>query len=746
MQMIIIKNQTSIKHYPLRRIDRSALTSMQATIEANPGTFHPKFGYRTLFGMLECYLDVVSQNLSIEVLWDHEGDALFAGFVGALRSESFVGNLSTCARNNYASVFLKLLTKLRSCPLDIHLFNKNFCELLWEKVIKKNSTFEYWHGWHATDSKSYTINLHLVWEILGSKFCNETHVALKNYWRGRDNSINNSISFFNIFFKYISDNYKSINPEYFKDNSHLENLINDFCKYYFTDSLEKDLDIDVCRKRWNDWRHVVIYALIKQNIWPNIKFPHAGNAYKNGDTTWIYTNENGVVIKSKFLIQLPTEINNDSELEQIIKDINESVNLVVNICEEKVNSFRKIITNLENNNNGIDSLANGRFIGNQIHISDNNLIKTFKIHGMEIFQKERNFRGIKNKSTNEAAEILAIPTSGSLSPFIYLLINEHQEITSSFLNSLTLYDENNTLSCLRKTDEGYYLVSEKRRKGPNLAEQKILLNESSTRIVNDIIRITTPIREWMKKNNKKNWNKLLLDCSKGLSSPDQTPVLPPNHKNFSMELETLNKNLSLFPQEKINNIIKKISFTSFRATKALSEYLKDFNDLELSIRLGHTHFRPELLKSYLPESLNNYFRSRSIKTTQTLIVAQAMKGHELILTATNFPSLSKLQDFLKTNNLSNLDEINSINLATKSNKKLLINIEQDLLNQLAALVYASNLPKISIHQDLRQWINFGKLLIEEAKRQNHNTTLQSKIKLAEDNAKNPEILKLISIQ
>ena len=123
-----------------------------------------------------------------------------------------------------------------------------------------------------------------------------------------------------------------------------------------------------------------------------------------------------------------------------------------------------------------------------------------------------------------------------------------------------------------------------------------------------------------------------------------------------MELETLNKNLSLFPQEKINNIIKKISFTSFRATKALSEYLKDFNDLELSIRLGHTHFRPELLKSYLPESLNNYFRSRSIKTTQTLIVAQAMKGHELILTATNFPSLSKLQDFLKTNNHQNRTE------------------------------------------------------------------------------------------
>lgn len=741
--MTIVNICSSVKFYPLTRIRAGALALLEQTVAGDAARFPPKLGYKTLFGLLECYLDVRSKEVTAKTLRSSKSDTLFAGFVGALRSADFVA-LGTCARAIYVSTFRRLLITLQCKHSNGLLIDNEKCDAIWNAAELNAVAATYWQGWRANSQSGHSLHLHWVWRILGEESCTGTHEALQTHWAGRSNSVSNSASLFNQFFHFIATLEPKPPTDTFTDQTQLNTIIRKFCRYYFERADRINLDISVARKRWNDWKNVVENALFQSRTWERVEIPYAGPS-KDGASNWITQAPDGQIVKVKFLVRIPLEITDEAAIQSLTQEIHNSVETVVNWCTHLTAETLANHSHLQTlAKSGTDLLEEGRIVGNDRNVCTRDLAATFLKHGISLFQPKANFIGVKNFTAAEAARTLAIPVWTTLDPFLYLLINEHQKITPSFLNSIEVCDENQNEKCFRRADSGYLLVGYKGRRGPILAEQTIELNEKSLALVRNLISLTTPLRDWMRINGIEGWNRLLLSCSKGLSKPGVTAAETRNTSPYTREKQKLS--ISPFYKGDTKNIdafSHKLSLTSFRATKALSLYFKDGDEIALAERLGHKRYSSDLMDYYLPKAFRNYMKARTILVTQTLMVAQAMKDSPLRLEATGFTTTEQLGAFLANHKLRDLEVPSSKTDIQHRHNRILINIDPKLLSQLAALEVASTRTDFKIKQDLVEWVEFSKMLFAEAKRQRHDSRLQAKIVAAEKAGRTPEYLNLI---
>ena len=741
--MTIVNICSSVKFYPLTRISAGALALLEQTVAGDAARFHPKLGYKTLFGLLECYLDLRSKEVTAKTLRSSKSDTLFAGFVGALRSADFVA-LGISARTNYVSTFRRLLTTLQCKHSNGLLIDNEKCDAIWTAAELTVEAATYWQGWLANSQSGHSLHLHWIWRILGEECCTGTHAALATYWAGRPNSVSNSASLFNQFFSFLAALEPKPPDNTLSDQNQLHNAILKFCRYYFERAAQVNLDISVARKRWNDWKNVIEEALFKGRTWARVDIPYAGPG-KDSASNWIRQDKDGQLVKVKFLVRIPLEISDTSAIDSLIQEVDNGVESVVAWCTHLMSETMASHFQLETlAKSGTDLLEAGRIVGNNRKVSPSDLAATFLNNGLDMFQQKAHFSGVTNFTAAETARILAIPVSNTLDPFLYLLINQHQEITSAFLKSIEVCGESLNEKCIRRTDSGYVLVGYKNRRGPTLSEQVILLNERSLELVQNLINVTAPLRDWMRKNGIKGWNRLLLNCSKGLSTP---AFVGPTSRNSSPSMRA-KQQVSIAPFYKgdtknIEVFSQKVSLANFRATKALSLYFKDGDEIALAHRLGHKRYSSDLMGHYLPKAFRNHMRSRSILITQTLIVAQAMKDSPLQIEATGFTTAEQLEAFLNTHKLRDLDVRSSRAEIQSSYSRILINIDPRILGQLAALEVASTQAKFRIKHDLIQWIDFGKMLFAEGKRQRHDSKLQAKLVAAEKAGRTDEYLNLV---
>lgn len=724
--MTIVKNPHSVKFYPLCRVTPRVRAAFERVVAGDPKTFPPNLGHKTLQGLLECYLDLRSENLTVTKLKAPVSNQLLAGFIGALRSESFVVGFGKAARGNYVSLFRKLLTALRRESLSGELTDNEACDAAWADAQLDSRAIEYWQGWFSGGDKGRLLSLHLVWHQLGPMFCQKTHGALVHYWHGREESISNSISLFNHLFAYIQNYAPETSTSTFTNAASFQQLIKGFGMHYFTKAKKEGMDIAVCRKRWEDWSYAVENALCNGHVWVKTKLPSAGGNRKSGSDNWIKTDASGVKVKEKFLVNIPVGATDEVALQTFTKLIAQSVNSVVNWSTAKSNEIiRAKIRALKLAAVGTNLLTNGRIIGNRRVVSEADLATTFEINSFSMFHASANFKGVINFTTRQAAEVLGIPIWSSLDPFVFLLINEHQDITEAFILSVDLVDEHGRESGLRKNDTGYVLVGYKKRRGNRKAEQHIILNERSVKVVKDIEMLTAPLREWMRSNNQPGWNKLLLNCSKGLSRPD---MMEPSSRCRAHE-PTIHRSIAPLPSSLISKsqeFCNRLSFTTFRATKALQLYFLDGDEISFALRLGHSRYSDHLMEHYLPKELRNFMKVRQITAVQTLLVTKALEGSRFQLSASGLQTQTELKEFLQTHKLHNMESKPKTPIDGIDTGEILLNMDHGLLALLAAIAYSVE-QNIPIMRQFKEWAIYAQLLFNAAKLQKRNTNLQSKL-------------------
>ena len=246
------------------------------------------------------------------------------------------------------------------------------------------------------------------------------------------------------------------------------------------------------------------------------------------------------------------------------------------------------------------------------------------------------------------AEELAVPTSGYLIPHCAVIISEHPAVTPSFLENHELFDSDGRMVGLVKTDTGHVLIGTKFRRGAKLATQEIHLNESSYFAVDQIIRLTEPLRAFLRKQKSDDCKYLLLSSSKGFGYPTRVNNLSAlTSTQFGVRaLEASFSRVLKLPTNAAKEFARRFSLSSLRASAAVQVYFETRSVQAMATTLGHAKYDATLLQRYLPTPIRMFFEERWVRIFQVGIIVEALVGSKYQLEASGFGSLDELDSFL----------------------------------------------------------------------------------------------------
>jgi hypothetical protein len=300
-----------------------------------------------------------------------------------------------------------------------------------------------------------------------------------------------------------------------------------------------------------------------------------------------------------------------------------------------------------------------------------------------------------------------------------------------------MFDKNNELVGLIKTDKCTYLRGFKYRRGAQNAEQKIKLSKSSLAIVKLIIEITKPARAYLKNKSDQAWKRLLITTGKGFGYPRAVVNLTYDSARLPgviHEIRSLERGQNQDSSPKPINLSPK----SIRATKAIIDFIKHKDLNAIAESLGHKHVSERLLKRYIPKPIFEFFSRRWIRIFQQALIIEAMAGSELQLEAAGLNSAEEIAmfleshsvDFIKTIDLPSPDKPQKLLL--DNNKEILININDNILDLMLRITQHDCIT--NAHAGL---INYWKEVSEAViQRIDANDFLRPDIRLALEQARN----------
>lgn len=244
----------------------------------------------------------------------------------------------------------------------------------------------------------------------------------------------------------------------------------------------------------------------------------------------------------------------------------------------------------------------------------------------------------------------------TLYPFLYLLVNEHQEITDSWLVNFELFDKNGKEYGYKQVGSSWVAISVKRRKGNKSAYQTIFLNAKSKSLLDNILELTQQARCWLREQGNDDWRFLLLGTRTGFSKPKQFKELLTFHTE-DMKKSALGQAI-LKPSEDISatkaiTICSNLSLTTMRASCGVRVYLQTLSSKAMSEALGHEFYTPKLLSRYLPGPILRYFQDRWVRIYQNALFYEAMQDSDRLFDVLDFGE-GELEAFLNNHRLQPL--------------------------------------------------------------------------------------------
>jgi hypothetical protein len=597
---------------------------------------------------LNCFLGLINYKINIKNLSQVRSHQVLSEFVFFINNNGFKDSRSTIKSNS--SAFNRTYNVIRDnkklkCLIKIENFDYN--------RILKDRVF-YFNDFTLNEPKMSFCNLIKFYKEKGSSQTEDILCRIKNF------SINDSnmerrfsgrLLMFNNFLEYWHNlNYPILSQELFYD----------YLKKYFIDSEKRSLSIAARKKEWNYFVPFIIYIfnLDEDTV---IKVPESEI---KGNFTKIIT-KNGKEIKNKLITEVPLEVTDEDAIKILFQQINQDVKFVENWSNYTINKSYNVFKNEK------DKITKDEY----------------KLSSSELLSKRNVSKENLRLSTIINEEGLVRNTL--LLAIQFKLVVEHPEITESFFKQCFYYDNRNNIICFNETDAGIYFISQKPRIGKNNAEQKILLNKDSQRALDIYIEMTKEMRESLKEQNNEDYKKLFICLGNRNINPfapknadqsiDLSRITPKQKVKYFIEEENMS-------QKEAECFAKKFSLTKMRASRAIQVYIETESTKKMSKALGHTRYNPELLSHYLPEPIQNFFKSRWIRIFQKGIICEAMKDSKLLLKASSFKNMEDLDMFLHNHALKNIpDSENNYCDQAKQDDDLFISINERILAALMSL-------------------------------------------------------------
>lgn len=744
--MTIIRKTASLANYPFRALSLDVVDLLVRTASRVSTSSHT-----TAIRLFECYCDLQNTQVAYLDLSSSKYLDLVRGFMGAVMSDDFVEMHASSRRpisRLMAVVHQALCNEIPAMERVEHdRPSMELCDGIWQEHRSKLCPVrvQYWNGWIVESVKNETYYLALadLWTTHGQEFTEDFFLQWKQHFKKQARP---GCTMVNKLVNFLSTNCEDWPAVTFQHPQMIKAFFLAFMKDFFLDAHDRGLDINSQITLWVNFMSACEDVFIETGKWTT---PYQGSLPKPkpksdlGHNSRKKMGEDGVIVHEKLITPVPLHLTDEEAIEILFSRIQTDILIVKSWAldqSSKLISTARIRKKLAETGTPIDSGMSERTIA---EVGPENICATFERDG---FQRDPDYllthfgrNGFRN-----IADLLGLPTAYSLHPYLFLLIGEHPEITSGFLYKLQLQNDNGDHIGFVKSNNGAKLVGYKDRRGKKLSEQVIELNEKSQRWIEEIIEITAPLREALRKEGNPTWKELFITCGQGFAPPS-TAKLPTWSRSHLKTKAYLREALieQFAPYEKMMPcetllFLERVSLSALRSSCGVEVYLRTKSVTEMAKALGHASYKTNLLRRYLPEAILSFFQTRWIRIFQRSIICEAMKDSPYLLEATTFESMDELHTFLKNHALKNIPHHlrNPENKprdekAVSPNSRIYISIDVGIMTALLSLEAAvkSADQKQQVCGRARYWAEVSKSVSEEIER-GHDSLLKEHLSTA----------------
>lgn len=671
--MTIIKSKGYLYHYPLQAIDEE----LACKLLMSPTTTNRQKG--NALQLFDCHCHCLGEHLNLTNLKAEKLTWLLESFLGSLSSGDLVGFEADVVRQRSIAV-TEMLSCLADLVPDLQLSNWSRTRLpdfiqVWQESKHKldPEIVSFWSGWTVKGKKGKPVYLKLtaMYHSHGAEFTRAFYEAVRrdSLKRARVSS-----AMANKLAGFISEQGFRFPPAAFQSPEIMEEFFEQFFWHYQNTEYERNEDPELNGRTFRTMRNLIIRCFLKPGVWSADEdaIPLPSGKSRPGSDLNITKNKNGIEIKDKLLTEVPVYVTDIQAIDLLYGEITSDLSCIKKWGLSEVLQIRKA------QRTRIREAKSGTFLNrffskprldlNFEKLGTANIFRTFEEEGMCTIKHARSRYGIKLPAL---AQKLGLPTTYSMLPFQCLLTLYHPEITTTFMDDLVIWDGPTRVSFL-KTNKGYELIGFKDRRGSKHSEQKILLHPKAAALVRMVEEITEPLRQYLKKQGDPTWQKLFLTCGNSFNYPktaDSNCLSRTVVENYASIRQKFVDSLSPYTAkrgEDLVDYIKKLSTSRVRAQAAVADYIENHSLPRLARKLGHAHMSRDLLDSYLPTAIYDFFATRYVRIFQKGIICEAMKDSEYLLRASKFDDFEQLHEFLSRYTLKEVPE----NLKTREENLL----------------------------------------------------------------------------
>ena len=628
-----------------------------------------------------CYLVGKSNYSALEILNDSSSlKAHFQSLIGFVYSSDDITIMRRYSLGHQLKLLFRYIAQDKHLTLnEVKLSNLKITEdamscLAQFRMLNIDKTkAAYLIGWHVVskEGKKQEVCLDTLYVNFGEAFTNKVHLALKNYaLTQKSSTLTNLLKLFKRLFVGISTVYSDrdgLTIEALLSHRHVQLFFHKVFKVLFAHSQAAQNSPKVFHA---DWRNTIGYYTEcfistgvfaephKPFITPNWKDP------KDTAPTFLIGGNATQPENLRWFANIPLKVKDEEAVSIIQQRIDRDMAHVKHVCLLK---FEELLEREDRNkafqSNGsvkpLSSNSNNHLYYNLVGADKlDNTVATFYAHG--IAAKDTgylSFLGFHGNASQLNTE-LNLPTKSTLNVLLTLLVMEHPLITPSWLAKWDLFDVNGNMVGYKQVGNQHIAVSHKSRKGSTNAQQEIVLNEFSKPIVEFLMRHTRMSREYLKQKGNVNWRKMILTAT-------TTNVICPSNLNTTLHTandfynwiqdETLFDKSSDITLEDAQAISDIHSLRSIRRHRGFQIYLETRSMDAVAEALGHEKKDANLLTSYLPKPLMDFFNARWMRQFQNAILLEAMKDSVHRLDAVNM-SAQDIEEFLSNHGISNIPE------------------------------------------------------------------------------------------
>ncbi|WP_439146519.1 hypothetical protein [Vibrio sp.] len=547
------------------------------------------------------------------------------------------------------------------------------CLAQFRKLNIDKTKADYLNGWQVVskEGKSIEVYLDTLYVNFGEAFTNKVHLALKNYaYTQKTTTLTQMLVTFKPFFVGITTVYKErdgLTIEALLSRNHVQLFFHKVFKVLFVRSQAAQHSPKNFHTKWRDTINYYTECFINTGVFSEPHKPFIVPVWKDPKDAAPTFSIGGNATQSessRWFANIPLKIKDEEAVSIIQQRIDRDMAHIRHICLLK---YEEILEREDRNkafiNKGLVKPMNGssgytqykNFVGAD---KLDNTVATFYEHGIAAKSSGYiSFLGFYGNSSQLHTE-LNLPTSSTLNALLTLLVIEHPLITPSWLTKWDLFDVNGNMVGYKQAGNQYIAVSYKSRKGAINAQQDIVLNELSKSIIDLLIQHTRMSREYLKQKGDVNWRKMILTATiSKVVRPSNLNTYLHSANDFYAWLE----DKSIFDESsditlKDAQVISDIhSLRSVRRHRGFQIYLETRSMDAVAEALGHEKKDANLLTSYLPKPLMDFFNARWVRQFQDAILLEAMKDSVYRFDAVNM-SNQDIEEFLSNHGISNIPE------------------------------------------------------------------------------------------